>query len=1222
MQFVPGGPDIPEDLLQLHEEGGVVFFCGAGISCVAGLPPFGPLARDLFSLVGSSPNVALNNNEFDIALGHLENEIVDGRNSVRNALVDALEPDLNAQNALRTHKALLALSQTDRGVPRLVTTNFDRLFFEAQKKGSVLAPIHTAPHLPFQRLSWSGIVYLHGWIPKEYEAEDLDRLVLTSGDFGRAYLTERWAARFVEQLFCHNTVCFVGYSLADPILRYVTDAIAADRRVGDVHKEVFAFVGHDPADPKEELANWKAKGIIPILYDKGNEHSSLHDTLHIWASAYRDGALGMESIVEAHARLNPSTSSLADDFVSRVIWAVSDPMGLAAKRFAEIDPIPSIDWLEPFSQARFNWKHLRRFRVEPLAPEDEELSFSLLRRPTPYFLSPHMELVSSPWMKNSWDKVMEQLARWLSRHLNSSTLVLWIEKNGGQLPHGFARILAEGLASNKKVSRFAKAVWRTILSRRHFPQGDHRGLAGVWEDMKRGESGLLLRQSFTSALTPAVVFKKKIAFTDSGLPINSDEIDEVIHSELVIPTSSAHHWVKKLESENGWPVLLVEILEDVTSALCMAFDSLFELGKVTRDLDYSYIQHPSIEDHDQNSYNNNWTALITICRDAWLAAAAANPAKAIRCAERWWSIGYPVFRRLCLFAASQPGTIGTARALGWLTENEGHWLWAVETRREALRFLATTGQRLTSDQLAELEKFVLVGPTRRPGLSDEEFETEANRAIWLRLAKLTEIGVKLGGAAAAKFASLQDSYPNWKTTHDQSEEFPFWSGDFEEGIVVNRCPRDPDELLQWLRGNPKDTLDWGDLCTAMPPLAMDALVSRAGEGRWPIGPWRDGLYAWSSSEHAQFSWLRLRNFISAMPPKVISELVFPLASWLEDIGKVVELDDKEFLALCNKVLAAVEDDSSLTSDPLTEAINHPAGHVARALVNRWHQESLSDGRKLRTLKGSFDQFFEKLPGPLRHGRVFLAAHTVTFFRVDPDWTKENLLPLFGWSHPSGEALGIWQGFLWSPRAYGPLLEEIKPEFLAAAANLSGNQNWHGGYISILAAVSLNPESPFTVDELRCATKDLDPEGVTMFARSIRQFLEASGDGRQEYWTNRAMPCFKDIFPKQKSNQTPEVGEELALLAIAAGPAFTEALKLVRAWLRPIKYPGGLIDKLNESVLCGSHPSEVLELLELIVPSEPLWESAGLEICLESIRSAGEEHSKSDEFQRLIKVAKK
>ena len=43
MQFIKNGPDIPERLLQQHEEGRVVFFCGAGISYPAGLPGFGDL---------------------------------------------------------------------------------------------------------------------------------------------------------------------------------------------------------------------------------------------------------------------------------------------------------------------------------------------------------------------------------------------------------------------------------------------------------------------------------------------------------------------------------------------------------------------------------------------------------------------------------------------------------------------------------------------------------------------------------------------------------------------------------------------------------------------------------------------------------------------------------------------------------------------------------------------------------------------------------------------------------------------------------------------------------------------------------------------------------------------------------------------------------------------------------------------------------------------------
>ena len=40
-------------------------------------------------------------------------------------------------------------------------------------------------------------------------------MVLTDADFGRAYLTEGWARRFLVELFRSFTVLFVGYSHND-----------------------------------------------------------------------------------------------------------------------------------------------------------------------------------------------------------------------------------------------------------------------------------------------------------------------------------------------------------------------------------------------------------------------------------------------------------------------------------------------------------------------------------------------------------------------------------------------------------------------------------------------------------------------------------------------------------------------------------------------------------------------------------------------------------------------------------------------------------------------------------------------------------------------------------------------------------------------------------------------------------------------------------------------
>lgn len=53
----------------------------------------------------------------------------------------------------------------------------------------------------------------------------LNRLVVTSGDFGLNHLARTWNA-FVSELFRNYVVCFVGYSISDPVLRYMMDALA------------------------------------------------------------------------------------------------------------------------------------------------------------------------------------------------------------------------------------------------------------------------------------------------------------------------------------------------------------------------------------------------------------------------------------------------------------------------------------------------------------------------------------------------------------------------------------------------------------------------------------------------------------------------------------------------------------------------------------------------------------------------------------------------------------------------------------------------------------------------------------------------------------------------------------------------------------------------------------------------------------------------------------
>jgi hypothetical protein len=110
VQFIRHGPDIPERLLQLHEDGRVVFFCGAGISYPARLPGFAGLVDRLYQALSVTPNPvqqsAIKAGQFDTAIGLLEAEDKRGREGVRRKMAEILTPDLTAPNATATHSTL------------------------------------------------------------------------------------------------------------------------------------------------------------------------------------------------------------------------------------------------------------------------------------------------------------------------------------------------------------------------------------------------------------------------------------------------------------------------------------------------------------------------------------------------------------------------------------------------------------------------------------------------------------------------------------------------------------------------------------------------------------------------------------------------------------------------------------------------------------------------------------------------------------------------------------------------------------------------------------------------------------------------------------------------------------------------------------------------------------------------------------------------------------
>jgi hypothetical protein len=1254
MQFVRHGPDIPERLLQAHEDGDVVFFCGAGISYPARLPDFAGLVAKVYEALATTPNAvqqaAIKSGQFDTAIGLLEADIVGGRETVRRALAGILTPDLSATNATATHEALLTLGKCRNGQTRLITTNFDRLFEGVIAANALPIERFQAPLLPVPKNRWDGLVYLHGLLSSAPMASELDRLVVSSGDFGLAYLTERWAARFVSELFRNYTVCFVGYSINDPVLRYMMDALAADRLLGESPPEMFAFGSYSKGKDEERGNEWRAKNVTPILYREHNRHAYLHKTLRAWADTYRDGVRGKERIVVESAMARPLASTKQDYFIPRMLWALSDPRGLPAKRFAELDPVPSLDWLEALSEDRYGHADLDRFGVPPKTPANDKLAFSLTRRPSPYPLAPLMCLVDTGARGSGWDPVMWQLARWLIRYLDDPKLLLWLVKRGGQLHDNLVGWIEHRLDELAKLERDGNTVelariranapkaipgppmrtlWRLLLTGRIESRLRDFDLYSWRDRFKCDGLTATLRLQLREMLTPRVSLREPFSWPDDDRESPEPaRIKDLVEWEIVLSTNHVHSSLRDLPKDEHWAAALPELLSDVSILLRDALDLMRELGGAEDRSDLSYMHQPSIREHAQNRHFHDWTALIDLTREAWLATAAQSRERAALVAESWTFMPYPLFRRLAFFAAAQDGVIATRRALDWLLEGDNWWLWSVETEREAIRLLVALAPQLDGVMLRELEQAVLAGPPRemfKADLRPERWASIVDREIWLRLAKITETGAVFSAAGKERLHALASRHPEWKLAKDQRDEFPYWMGAGEEWRKFVATPRRRRELIEWLRQQPgtdhwQDD-DWRERCRTNFPTAACALWALATEGVWPIGRWREALQAWSEDKLMRRAWRRMAPVLVDAPSKILQALTHGISWWLQAIAETFIGHETQFFALSRRVLALVRQDDDQNGDqddPVFRAINHPVGHVAQALLSWWYRCTPEDGQGLPEEVGPiFTELCDTRTEEFRHGRVLLASHVIALFRTDQDWATDHLLSLFDWQRSESEARVAWEGFLWSPRLYRPLMEMLKPAFLDTARHYAALGKHRAQYASLLTFAALDPGDTFTIAELAAATRSLPPSGLDDSAQALVSAVEGAGEQHADYWTHRVAPYLHAIWPKTRNNISPAVSENLARLCVAAQDAFPEALPLLRPWLQPLTHAHYVAHRLHETALAGRFPEPALEFLNLVIGDQTKWPPSDLGACLEAIRTAAPSLRADRRFEELM-----
>jgi SIR2-like domain len=302
---------IPDELLVARDAGQVLFFCGAGVSTAkARLPGFLGLAdkvlnqlralpdspaRQLMKVVGELQGHKITGVGGIVAadriFGLLEREFA--LKDIEGAVGGALKPRLDA--SLDAHRILLALSKGPSGKPRLVTTNFDLLFEAADPSSRRWTP----SQLPdFRRhADFEGIVHLHGMLDPDYREAVGGRLVLSSAEFGRAYLAESWATEFIRAAIERYRIVFVGYTADDPPVQYLLEALNRGNPVG--RQDLYAFQGGDAG---EAAALWKQKGVSAIAYSPKNEHAELWETLGSWAERARNPERWRNQLLKKAAR--------------------------------------------------------------------------------------------------------------------------------------------------------------------------------------------------------------------------------------------------------------------------------------------------------------------------------------------------------------------------------------------------------------------------------------------------------------------------------------------------------------------------------------------------------------------------------------------------------------------------------------------------------------------------------------------------------------------------------------------------------------------------------------------------------------------------------------------------------------------------------------------------------------------------------------------------------
>lgn len=1226
MRFHADGPAIPDILLERCDAGRVVFLCGAGVSLPSGMPSFIGLTQHVIEFFdppeGSEITSAFQpwrddplgaNMPLDQIFNLLHQEY--GKEEVNALVTERLSAPLTADEVGREHGLIKRISSNQSGVPQIVTTNFDRLFETGMHGGH-----HVPPALPDLALGTTieGVTYLHGRLADAGSAHH--PYVLSSADFGRAYLSEGWATNFIRNLLSRYTVVLVGYQAEDPPIKYLLQGLNHDGLYD--RSRLYAF---DRGTPEEIEAKWRDRGVTAIAYVN---HDDLWRTIEAWADRADDPRRWRASVVSASQQDPKQMAPHARGQIAHVLRTVQ-----GAKLFSEVDPSPHPEWICVLDA------HVRSAKQSSGYGEDAET----FDPKDAYGLDDDLEHISEDdrrqgvsndnllvWLAgddNPHDSHrlggrpvdgfeatpirLVHLVNWISKSLDHPVMAWWAIRQNGLHPRLLQQIEWRIQGSTDLHER-ARHVWNLILEHHRDPR--NRQWDGSWFDFKKrisveGWTASVLRH-FQHVTTPRVDIGPPLGLGSSKPPTTN--WDEMRLGDL------GQFEVKFLERHN-------EDLAVPNEALPQAFnileDQLAVASGLLTDVGTVYFPTPTCypdREVDGKEHVADVAKVLTLFIQLFDRMADQLPKLANAHAMTWSETDKYFFRKLKLYAFAKGNSFDADYVAEAVLSFDQEAFWDYDVIRELLFLLVDRWAEFSPDHGRRLAERILGGPDQLQSWSDEEYPSVRD-GFAARYARYLELqGCVFSTDHKAYLASIIAGIPRWSdgwatSTVTKRGSHSGWVGTDETPDAVLDLPvneivaRAKDDLARDV-GSFTEKRPFTGLVKAKPRKALSALTVASKAGEYPQVFWSSMINDLPEDIAPRLKRAFL-NRLARLPPNVVAELRHTLGRWLErKLVSVLEFDEGLGWAVYDHIVGGIQSGGTDAAESglgevrqggevversrrtYGHAINGPLGECAEALFHAVPRETQEAGSLIpEYIKSRLERLFAA-PGEGSDHAVSITMRQLNWImHVDPIWTKERLLPMLAFDHPASEP--AWNGFLHSePVPCPPLAIMIKPLLVALHPWIDGF-SWDrdlsktvGQWLGWMRIFRPDQPDGLTKREMRAVLRSMSDGARNEFIF----WLGMVGQGNENGWIELVIPFLKDVWPRERRYRTSSSVRYWVGLLDDTGDSFPAVYGAVKRFLVPVETNDHPFYRFtreidDEEPITKRFPEATLDLMNAVTP---------------------------------------